>query len=214
VNGFFGNDLAGGLGTWVAVLLTLGVWSYAVGELRLFRLLQLLLAGLATGYLALLAIHDVLVPRLFVPIVTDAPDHPLLFPAVALVAVMAGAAWLPRRAVAPVAALLVAGVAAFALGGAMVGTLLPQAAAALIDPASGGSGLVDGFVALAITILVLLTFLHGSPRGRFVERGAGVGRWLLIGGIGAWFGFLLVSRLSLLVDRVAFLLGDWLGVVR
>ena len=214
MSGFFGNDLAGALGTWVAVLLTLGVWSYAVGERTVFRLLQLLLAGLATGYLALLAIHDVLLPRLFVPIVTDAPNHPLLFVAVALVAVMAGAAWLPRRVVAPVAALLVAGVAAFALGGAMVGTLLPQAAAALIDPASGGSALVDGFVALAMTILVLLTFLHGSPRGRFVERGAAVGRWLLIGGIGAWFGFLLVSRLSLLVDRVAFLLGDWLGLVR
>ncbi|TMB57940.1 MAG: hypothetical protein E6J47_01175 [Chloroflexi bacterium] len=214
MNGFFTPDLVGGLGTWVAVLLTVGVWSYAVGERTIFRLLQLLLAGLATGYLALLAIHHVLLPRLLVPLVTDAPNHPLLFPAVALVAVMAGAAWLPRRVVAPVAALLVAGVAAFALGGAIVGTLLPQMAAALIDPATGGSGVIDGFVALAITILVLLAFLHGSPRGRFVQRGAGIGRWLLIGGIGAWFGFLLVSRLSLLVDRVAFLLGDWLGLLR
>jgi len=214
VNGLFAPDLLGAIGTWVAVLLTVGVWSYAIGERTLFRLLQMLLAGLATGYLALLAIHDVLLPRLLVPLVTDAPNHPLLVPAVALAAVMAGAAWLPRRVVAPTAALLVAGVAAFALGGAMVGTLLPQVAAALIDPASGGSGLVDGVVALAITILVLLAFLHGAPRGRFVERGAGIGRWLLIGGVGAWFGFLLVSRLSLLVDRVAFLLGDWLGLIR
>ena len=74
MNGFFTPDLVGGLGTWVAVLLTVGVWSYAVGERTLFRLLQLLLAGLATGYLALLAIHDVLLPRLLVPLVTDAPN--------------------------------------------------------------------------------------------------------------------------------------------
>ena len=127
---------------------------------------------------------------------------------------MVVAAWLPRRVVAPVAAVTVAAIAAFALGGAMVGTLLPQTAAALIDPAAGGSGLLDGFVALAITILVLLAFLHGSPRGRSIERGAAIGRWLLVGGIGAWFGFLLVSRLSLLVDRVAFLLGDWLRLIQ
>jgi hypothetical protein len=43
---------------------------------------------------------------------------------------------------------------------------------------------------------------------------AGVGRWLLIGGIGGWLGFLLVSRLGLLVDRVAFLLNGWLGLGR
>ena len=41
---------------------------------------------------------------------------------------------------------------------------------------------------------------------------AGAGRWLLIGGIGGWLGFLIVSRLILLVDRVGFLLGDWLGL--
>jgi hypothetical protein len=40
------------------------------------------------------------------------------------------------------------------------------------------------------------------------------GRWLLIGGLGAWLGFLVVSRLTLLVDRMAFLLVDWLGLGR
>jgi len=214
MNGDFASDLGGTLGTWVAVLLTLGVWSYVVGERTIFRLLQLLLAGLATGYFALLAVREVLIPGLVAPLLADPAGHPLLIPALLLGAVMAGAAWLPRRVVAPVAALLVAGVAAFALGGAVVGTLLPQMAAALIDPATGGSGLVDGVLALTITLLVLLGFLHGAPRGRFVERGAGIGRWLLVGGIGAWFGFLLVSRLSLLVDRVAFLLGDWLGLIK
>ena len=43
---------------------------------------------------------------------------------------------------------------------------------------------------------------------------AGTGRWLLLGGIGGWLGFLLVSRLALLVDRLQFLLGDWLGIAR
>jgi len=69
-------------------------------------------------------------------------------------------------------------------------------------------------ISLAITSLVLLAFLHGAPRGRLTVRAATVGRWLLVGGIGGWLGFLLVSRLSLLVDRIGFLLGDWLTVLR
>ena len=46
----------------------------------------------------------------------------LLVPALVLVAMLIGAPWLPRRAIAPVAAILVGGIAAFALGGAVVGT--------------------------------------------------------------------------------------------
>ena len=61
--------------------------------------------------------------------------------------------------------------------------------------------------------LVLVGFLHGMPRGRLLTVAAAAGRWLLIGGIGGWLGFLILSRLILLVDRVAFLLGDWLGLV-
>jgi hypothetical protein len=61
---------------------------------------------------------------------------------------------------------------------------------------------------------VLLAFLHGAPRGTLTTRAATVGRWLLVGGIGGWIGFLVVSRLSLLVDRIGFLLGDWLTVLR
>jgi hypothetical protein len=43
---------------------------------------------------------------------------------------------------------------------------------------------------------------------------AGAGRWLVVAGMGIWLGFLLVTGLILLVDRLEFLLGDWLGLVR
>ncbi|MEO8251601.1 MAG: hypothetical protein ABI978_06020 [Chloroflexota bacterium] len=214
MNGFAGADLGGTLATWVAALTTIGVWSYLVGARRLFHLFQYLLAGLATGYLVLLAIHDVLVPRLVTPLLSSPRDHLLLVPALALVAVLVGASWLPRRATVPATAILVGGLAAFALGGAVIGTILPQMAAAL-PATSGSSPNFTGEVAsLAITGLVLLSFLHGARWGDVTRRGATVGRWLLVGGIGGWLGFLVASRLSLLVDRIGFLLGDWLTVLR
>jgi hypothetical protein len=212
VTGFFGPGLAGTVATWAAALTTIVVWSYLLGERRLFRLAQRLLAGLATGYLVLLALREVLVPRLLEPLAAAPVANVLLWPALVLVAALAGARWLPRPIVAVPVAVLVAGTAAFALGGAVAGTVLPQLGASLVQPASA-SGVVDGVIGLGITVAVLLAFLHGVPRGRIVGGVASIGRWMLIGGVGGWLGFLLVSRLAVLVDRVGFLLGDWLGVV-
>jgi hypothetical protein len=209
----FASDLAGVAATWVAAFVTVVVWSYLLGERRLFRLAQHLLAGLATGYLVLLAVREVLVPRLVEPLAADPAGHLLLVPAVILVGALAGARWLPRQAVAVPVAVLVGGTAAFALGGAVAGTLLPQMGAAIVAPGAPET-VASGIVGLGVTSLVLVGFLHGAPRSRIVAGAAGTGRWLLLGGIGGWLGFLLVSRLALVVDRLGFLLGDWLGVVR
>lgn len=211
---FFADGLAGMVATWVGALLTIGVWAYLVGERRVFRLAQHLLAGLATGYLVLLSVREVLLPRLLEPLIADPAANPLLWPALALTAALAGARWLPRPVVAVPVAALVAGTAAFALGGAVVGTLLPQMAASVPAPELQPADLLNAVVGLIITVLVLVAFLHGVPRGRLLMVSAASGRWLLLGGIGGWLGFLLVSRLTLLVDRVAFLLGDWLGIIR
>ena len=214
MNGFAGADMAGTAATWVAAIATIAVWSYLVGSRRLFVLMQHLLAGLATGYLVLLAIRDVLLPRLVMPLVEHPQDHVLLLPALVLVGMLIGASWLPRREMSPVGAILVGGIAAFALGGAVVGTILPQIAAALPATGAASPDLAGGVISLAITSLVLIAFLHGAPRGTLTVRAATLGRWLLVGGIGGWLGFLVVSRLSLLVDRIAFLLGDWLTMLR
>lgn len=214
MNGFASTELAGTLATWVAALATIGVWSYLVGARRIFALLQYLLAGLATGYVVLLAIQHVLVPRLITPLASAPGEHLLLIPAAGLVGLLLGAAWLPRRATTPATAVLVGGLAAFALGGAVVGTILPQMAAALPAATGGASDRLGEVAAMGITVLVLVGFLHGAPRGTLTTRAATTGRWLLLAGIGGWLGFLVVSRLSLLVDRLGFLLGDWLTVLR
>jgi hypothetical protein len=213
VNGFFPEGLAGTAATWCAALVTIGVWAYLAGERRIFRLAQELLAGLATGYLVLLAVREVLVPRLVEPIGAGSAS-PLLWIAAVLVLAMAGAAWLPRVVVAVPVSVLVAATAAFALGGAVAGTLMPQIGSAVIATGLDAGQLVGSVIGLVITLLVLFAFLHGAPRGRLLVGAARTGRWLLLGGIGGWLGFLLVSRLGLLVDRVAFLLNGWIGIGR
>jgi len=90
--------------------------------------------------------------------------------------------------------------------------LLPQLAASVLPADAPLIDLANGVLAMVITALVLVSFLHGIPRGRLVGGAAGVGRLLVLGGIGGWLGFLIVSRLVLLVDRLSFLINDWLRV--
>jgi hypothetical protein len=212
MSGFAGSGPVDVVATWVAAAVTLAVFAYLFGERRLFGLAQHLLAGLATGYLAVLAIREVLVPRLVEPLVNDPTGQLVLWPAAALAVALAAGRWMPRPVVAVPVAMIVAGTAAFALGGAVAGTLLPQIAAGVLPPDAAPNTLLGGLIGLVITSLVLVAFLHGLPRSRTVGAAAGLGRWLLIGGIGGWLGFLLVSRLALLVDRLSFLLTDWLRV--
>ena len=76
MNGLFGTDPASVAATWVAALVTLVVLAGLLGERRLFGWTQHLLAGLATGYLGLLAVTEVIVPRLVQPVSADPTGSP------------------------------------------------------------------------------------------------------------------------------------------
>ncbi len=204
----------GAVALWVAALATLVTWSILFGVNRPFRWSQRLLAGLATGYLALIAIREVIVPGLVEPLLAAPAEHPALWIALGLGIVLLGARWLPPAIGALPIAVLLGATAAFALGGAIVGTVIPQLAGVALYPSATGGALSSGIVAAITAVLVLLAFVHGQPRSRAVAGLAGAGRWIMLGGLGVWLGYLIVARLALLADRVGFLVVDWLGIGR
>lgn len=214
MNGFFGTETADVVATWVAAGVTLIVLGGMLGERRAFGWTQHLFAGLLTGFLALVAVTEVLVPWLLDPLLADPAGRPELWLALALVGSAAGMPWLPRSITAVPLSIAVGALAAFALVGAVVGTLLPQLVVTAPVPADTGLATGIGIAAAVVTALVLFSFLHGTPRGRATGIAARGGRWLLLAGIGGWLGYLLFSRLVLLVDRIGFLFGDWLGLGR
>jgi hypothetical protein len=213
VSGFFGGGPADQLATWVAAIATLAVLGGMLGERRVFAWSQHLLAGLATGFLGLLATSEVIVPRLVEPLMAESGARTELVLGLGLVAAAAAAPWVPRVVAAVPLSIAIGALAAFALGGAVIGTLLPQVAAAVARPGPSAGATLAAVAGAAITALVLLGFVHGTPRGRVMAATASTGRWLMLAGLGGWLGYLLFSRLVLLVDRVAFLVGDWLGLV-
>jgi hypothetical protein len=214
MNGFFGTETADVVATWVAAIVTLIVLGGLLGERRLFGWSQHLLAGLVTGFLALLAVREVILPRLVDPLLAGGAGRAELWIGLALVGAAAGAPWLPRVVAAVPISIAIGSLAAFALGGAVIGTVLPQLVASIANDGASVSDTIIGVAAAGASGLVLVGFLHGVPRARPMRAAAAAGRWLLLAGIGGWLGYLLFSRLLLLLDRIGFLLGDWLGIGR
>lgn len=218
-------------GIWVSALLTLMVYSYLLGDNPLFRLAEHLFVGSAVGYAAVVACHSVLRTQLILPLAYDfQANWPLLIPVVLGLLLLTKArpsiAWVGNSAMA-----LLFGVgAALSIGGALSGTILPQVQATFVSlsPTHLGGGLVgwglavDNLILVVGTIAVLFYFAFNASRDNslariragFLKPWAGVGRWLIMITFGAIFANTVMARVSLLIGRVQFLLGDWLHLLR
>ena len=106
------------------LLLTLMVFSYLIGDNPLFRVAVYLFIGVASGYAATAVWHYVLVPRLFQSLATFNPLAiiPLIFALSLLAKLLPRVSWIGSFAMA----VLVGVGAAAGIGGALIGTLLPQ----------------------------------------------------------------------------------------
>ena len=224
--------LVDSLDTVVAVLLTLFVFSFLLGDNALYRHPEHLFVGVAVGYALVIAFHSVLVPRLLVPLAAGLESQDWGHVALLLVGLLLGLLLLlkPFRSLAwwgnvSVALLLGVG-AALAIGGALLGTLIPQVVASGDVPRYAADygpalGLLSGIIVVVGTIGVVLHLSFGRGReGRLaavrdalVRSWGGLGRWFILVAFAAILATTFLSRLSLLVGRVQFLLDSVQGLL-
>lgn len=204
----------------VGLFLTLMVFSYLIGDNPLFRIAVYLFIGVASGYAATIVWHYVLVPKLLQPLMALNPLTiiPLAFGVSLLAKLSPRTAWIGSFAMA----VLVGVGAAAAVGGALIGTLLPQAQAAIdgFDILSAGSGLeavsrlLAGAVMLGGTVFTLASFhfsagraVDGVPkRNRIIEGIAWVGRIFIAITFGVLFAGVYMSALTAMIERLSFIL--------
>jgi len=213
------------LGTWVAALLTLMVFSYLISDNPLYRLAEHLFVGSALGYAIVVAIQDVLLPRLFTPLAQDPVTYwhlliPLLLGLLLLAKGRVSTAWFGNVSVA-----FLFGVGgALAIGGALVGSLLYQVRDSMLPllPGEGDGGrAIDNLILVVGTLgsLAYFYFTVGGERrtsglrGGALRLGSIVGKWFIMITLGALFANAVMARVSLLVGRLHFLLSDWLRIV-
>jgi hypothetical protein len=208
---------------WIAAILTLMVYTYLLGDNPLYRLAEHLFVGSSIGYTAVVVFHSILRPHLLEPLRSNVADSwPFLIPLLLGLLLLSKAgrslAWLGNTSLG-----FLFGVgAALAIGGALLGSFLPQIQASWVSlsPATAGgaeAALENLFIALGtIGTLAYFYFTVGSgnrPGNRLIRFWAVIGKWVILITFGAIFGNRIMSYVSLLIGRVHFLLGDWLGLI-
>lgn len=210
------------LWTLAGFILTLLVFSYLLGDNPLFRLVVYLFVGVTAGYLVVVLIDQVLMPRLFSPLSQDLLGQPLL-----LIPLLLGVMLLTRISprlggvgAVPLGYLVGTG-AAVMVAGVVTGTLLGQFNATVnvfdFTPARNPFvQLFEGLVLLLGTICTLAYFQFSAParnnpttrRVAVIEGMAKIGQFFVAITLGALFAGVFITALTALIDRLDFLIAS------
>lgn len=204
------------LGSILAFLLTLCIFSYLLGDNPLYRIAVSIFVGAAAGYAVVIAWYNVIFPQIFAPLlslndllslnfaVIGPPLGALILTALLVLKLGRGTS----RLGSPATAFLVGVGSAVAIGGAVTGTLFPQTRATFVTllPRDAVSD-IDFFEkvgsALVIVVGTLATlgffFYSGSARpGQPADRPAFAKPVAVVGQIfiGTAFGVMYAGALA------------------
>ena len=204
----------------ISFLLTLMVLSYLIGDNPFFRVAVYLFIGVSAGYAAAIAWHQVLVPRLVTPLLTGSLGVRLM----AVIPLVLGLLLLfklsPRTSHLgnlPMAFLVGVG-AAVAVGGAIMGTIIPQTQASINALKISGSGqfwlerLSEGIVMLVGTLATLVYFSFGAKatargpqRGKLITGLGWLGQVFIAITFGVLFAGVFMAAMTALIERLNFI---------
>ncbi len=200
----------------VGFILTLMIFSYLIGDNPLFRIAVYLFIGVSSGYAATVIVYYVLLPNLG-KLQTDDMNQLLLgvIPLILGVSLLAKLSprisWIGNFAMA----MLVGVGAAAAVGGALLGTLIPQAQAAvdafdLRSSANPALKFVEAVVMLVGTVLTLAAFHFGAKRAPdgapkrnpLLDWTARFGRLFIAITFGVLFAGVYLAALTAMIERL------------
>ncbi len=218
---------------WVGAALTLMVLSFLWRDNPFYKFAEHLFVGVSAGYWMVMGFWSTLWPNAIVKLapvairVTDPKAEPPASEPLVAIPLLLGCLMLLR--LWPRFAWLARWPTAFAVGTTLGYNLVRYLRSdllaqiqATVSPglviAQPGGGInwaatIDQFVLVAGTACALAYFTY--TRGAKGLRGgmARTGLLVLMVAFGASFAYAVMSRIALLVNRLHFLLGDWLGLV-
>jgi hypothetical protein len=220
------------LGVALGFVFTLMIYSYLLGDNPLYRLAVHILIGIGLGYAAVVVAYTVIIPQLIDPAIKALQTRPVSFaegaqPLLTLLALLLLLKL--SRKTAPLGNVtmgFVFGVgSAVAVGGAVLGTLLPQITATAISfmPAAApafvaeeGSwlNLLAGLLIMVGTITTLLYFTFDArpvsegvvERAAWIRASGQIGQVFLMVAFGSLFAGTIVATLALLTERALFMI--------
>jgi len=194
-------------GTVVAAILTLAIFSFLYRENPFFRFAEHLLVGLSAGYFTVIAVQGTLVPKVIEPL--KAGDFWVVIPFVLIILILGRLTEKTRPASRIPLALVIGAGAGVAVPALLQARILVQLGATMKPLGSLANVLI-----LIGVITTLIYFYFSREHKGWWGRLASVGTWYLMIFFGATFGNTVMSRISLLIGRLEFLFGDFLGLIK
>ena len=205
------------ISAFVGFILTLMIFSYLIGDNPLFRIALYLFIGVSSGYAATVIVYYVLLPKFNQFQSLDVNQLilgviPLILGATLLAKLSPRISWIGSFAMA----MLVGVGAAATVGGALLGTLIPQAQAAidafdLQSSTSPALKFLEAVVMLAGTVLTLAAFQFGAKRAPdgtprrnvLLEWVARFGRLFIAITFGVLFAGVYMAALTAMIERLS-----------
>lgn len=222
--GLLGSEMYDLIGAILGLVLTLIIFSYIFGDNPLFRLAIHIFIGASAGYAAIMVWYNIIFPLLLVPWVNVGQTNLVSLIISTILVLLLLLKIFPRYAIwgnIPVAFMVGVGAAAI-VGGAVVGTLLPQISATInlfdqdfVQQSESGiwvqlansSIILVGALATLISFQFSARFRRGKSPGRssLVEAISWVGKLFISITFGTLFAGIYLAALSALVGRLSFI---------
>ncbi|MCC6729733.1 MAG: hypothetical protein IT208_10390 [Chthonomonadales bacterium] len=211
-----------GLIVWLGAVATLAIFSFLFRENRAYRFAEHILLGLGIGFAVAATVTDILIPKWWSPLASGWRAGSRGMVALALVEGALGLLWygLYHRRTVWLSRLvmgLTIGAGAGLAFKAEVNDKLPQVIASFKSPyvpaadATTFNNSFNNIVFVLILISVLSYFFFSFEQKHPAMRAsARTGRIFLMITFGVFFGNTIMTRMSVFIERVWFLLTQWL----
>ncbi|HEX7321101.1 MAG TPA: hypothetical protein VF399_12200 [bacterium] len=200
---------------WLSAFLTLSIFSFLYRDNPFYRFAEHLFVGLSAGYLIALSYHNTVFPNLVVPLFQQGK---LWF----IIPLALGLLYITRFI--PRIGFLVRIPIAFIMGWGSGVAIPAYLQTDIIKQIQGTILIRSSFIrwdTALWTIMVflgtaatLIYFFFSRERKGIFKVASNTGIIFLMLGFGASFGYTVMARISLLIGRLQFLLGDWLGIIK
>jgi len=210
-------------GTWLAAFFTLGIISFLYKDNPWYKLSEAIFVGISAGYWFIISFWDNLYGKLYIG-VSQNHDYMLIVGAVLgfmmLLQLVPKINWLSRWPLAfvigSISGLYLINYFSSNVMQQVQGTIMPFFSTdygASIFSAPYGQIIANIVVVLGTFSGLVYFYFSKEHKGAFGAT-AKIGIWVIMVTFGASFGYTVMSRMSLLIGRMDFIFGDWLGMIQ
>lgn len=205
-------------GIWLAAILTIGIISFLYKDNVLYKVCESIFVGVSAGYWFVTYYWDNLYRKFYLGISdVENPNRLFLWIAFVLGVMMltrlsGKIGWLSRWPLA----FIVGATAGLYMMTYFVSNAFVQVGATIrpsVELTSFGPVMTFGLISLGTFSGLVYFFFSKAHRGIF-GGAAKLGIWFLMVTFGASFGYTVMSRMSLMLGRLDFLFGTWLGMIQ